>query len=724
MKIPEKSLLDLEFDTILKQVSAHCVTSLGKSQIEKLEPSSDEASIVHQLTLVSEFNASFDNDNRIPNHAFDDISAELSMLKIDNSILEIEGFRRLAAINETSAIQLKFFKKFKTYYPSLYGLSEKLELTLLPKKQVDLIIDRFGEVRNSASEDLYRIRKQINSVRSKIGQSFQRALSTYTSAEYLDDIRESVVDNKRVLAVKAMYRRKVKGAIMGNSKTGSIVYIEPETTLQYSRELNNLEYEETEEIQNILRALTAFFQPYRLLFKDYQNYLTLLDSVYARATYAQSINGILPILSDQREMELIDAYHPLLYLTHKEENRATYPQDIRLQNDQRIIVISGPNAGGKSITLKTVGLLQLMLQSGMLLPVHEKSRVCFFNQIITDIGDNQSIENHLSTYSYRLKNMKYFLRKCNKSTLFLIDEFGTGSDPELGGALAEAFLEEFYNREAYGIITTHYSNLKVLANELPFMTNANMQFDNRTLEPVFKLIMGEAGSSFTFEVAQKNGIPYSLVNRAKKKIERGKVRFDATIAKLQKERKQMMDTGALLKAKESKAEIEGNKLEALNQKIKAKLNSYQELYDHNQRMIVLGNRTNEIAERYFDNGKKRPLIADLLRLIETENAKRKKKSAAEKRKEKAAQKKADEETQKALVNIRKEKKKKKKVVVREAVRPQVEFKLGDQVRLYDGKSVGTIDAIEKRKAVVNYGVFTTQVNLEALELVQSNKSSK
>lgn len=724
MKIPEKSLLDLEFDTVLKQVSAHCITSLGKSQIEKLEPSSDEASIVHQLTLVSEFNASFDNDNRIPNHAFEDISAELSMLKIDNSILEIEGFRRLAAINETSAIQLTFFKKFKTYYPSLYGLSEKLELTLLPKKQVDLIIDRFGEVRNSASEDLYRIRKQINSVRSKIGQSFQRALSTYTSAEYLDDIRESVVDNKRVLAVKAMYRRKVKGAIMGNSKTGSIVYIEPETTLQYSRELNNLEYEETEEIQNILRALTAFFQPYRLLFKDYQNYLTLLDSVYARATYAQSINGILPILSDQREMELIDAYHPLLYLTHKEENRATYPQDIRLQNDQRIIVISGPNAGGKSITLKTVGLLQLMLQSGMLLPVHEKSRVCFFNQIITDIGDNQSIENHLSTYSYRLKNMKYFLRKCNKSTLFLIDEFGTGSDPELGGALAEAFLEEFYNREAYGIITTHYSNLKVLANELPFMTNANMQFDNRTLEPVFKLIMGEAGSSFTFEVAQKNGIPYSLVNRAKKKIERGKVRFDATIAKLQKERKQMMDTGALLKAKESKAEIEGNKLEALNQKIKAKLNSYQELYDHNQRMIVLGNRTNEIAERYFDNGKKRPLIADLLRLVETENAKRKKKSAAEKRKEKAAQKKADEETQKALVNIRKEKKKKKKVVVKEAVRPQVDFKLGDQVRLYDGKSVGTIDAIEKRKAVVNYGVFTTQVNLEALELVQSNKSSK
>ena len=208
----------------------------------------------------------------------------------------------------------------------------------------------------------------------------------------------------------------------------------------------------------------------------------------------------------------------LLYLNHQEENKATYPQDIVLRKEHRIIVISGPNAGGKSITLKTVGLLQLMLQSGLLIPVHERSRVCFFGQVITDIGDNQSIENHLSTYSYRLKNMKYFLRKCNDKTLFLIDEFGTGSDPELGGALAEAFLEEFYNREAYGIITTHYSNLKVLANELPHMTNANMQFDNRTLEPVFKLIMGEAGSSFTFEVAQKNGIPYSLINRAKRKL--------------------------------------------------------------------------------------------------------------------------------------------------------------------------------------------------------------
>ena len=697
---------------------------MGKAAIEQIQPSDQEEEIIEALTQVSEYLASFDNDNRIPNHGFDDMSTDISMLKIDNSVLEIEGFRRIASANETVNILLKFFKKFKDYYPCLKALGEEIEITKEPKERIDGVIDRFGEIHNNASEELYRIRKQINSLRSKIGQSFQRALSTYTSADYLDDIRETVVENKRVLAVKAMYRRKVKGAIMGSSKTGSIVYIEPETTLQYSRELNNLLFEETEEIQKILRELTAYFQPFRPLLLAYQAYLTAIDSIYARATYAQSINALLPKISKDREIELINAYHPLLYLNHKAENKATYPQDIKLKTDQRIIVISGPNAGGKSITLKTVGLLQLMLQSGMLIPVHERSRVSFFSQIITDIGDNQSIENHLSTYSYRLKNMKYFLRKCNDKTLFLIDEFGTGSDPELGGALAEAFLEEFYKREAYGIITTHYANLKVLANELPHMMNANMQFDNKTLEPIFKLILGEAGSSFTFEVAQKNGIPYSLINRAKKKIERGKVRFDATIAKLQKERKQMMDTGASLRAKESKAEKEGEKLEQLNQKIKAKLNSYQELYDHNQRMIVLGNRVNDVAERYFDNGKKRPLIADLLRLVETENAKRKKKSAAEKRKAREAKKKAEEETQQAISAIRKEKKKKKEAPKPAPVRPKIDFKIGDQVRLFDGKAVGTIDAIEKRKAVVNYGVFTTQVNLEALDLVKAAKATK
>ena len=723
MKIPEKALSDLEFTTVLQQLSQLAITSMGKESCLSLQPFENEQELILQLESVSEFTASFANENRIPNHGFDDLTSEINLLKIENSVLELEGFRRIAAASDIINILLKFFKKFKEYYPRLFEQSTDIEITKDLIIAINNVIDRFGEVRNDASPELFQIRKSIQTVRSKIGQSFQRALSQYTTADYLDDIKESVVENRRVLAVKAMHRRKVKGAIMGSSKTGSIVYIEPETTLQHTRELNNLQFEETDEIKRILLALTQYLQPYRSLLIQYQKYLILIDTYHARAKYAESTNSILPKINSNRELTLVNAFHPLLYLSNKKEGKTTFPQDIILTKEQRIIVISGPNAGGKSITLKTVGLLQLMLQTGMLIPVHEQSTVCFFDQIITDIGDNQSIENHLSTYSYRLKNMKYFIRKCNKNTLFLIDEFGTGSDPELGGALAESFLEEFYNREAYGIITTHYSNLKVLANELPNMSNANMQFDNRTLEPIFNLILGEAGSSFTFEVAQKNGIPYSLINRAKKKIERGKVRFDATIAKLQKERSQMTKTGDSLRKQESKAIEENNRLEVLNKKIKEKLIGYQELFDHNQRMIVLGNKVNEVADRYFDNEKKRPLVADLLRLVEGENSKRKKKSSSEKKKDKEVKEKANAEANKAMVIIRKEKKKKKKAAP-VPVKVKVNFKLGDQVRLFDGKAVGTIDSIEKEKAIVNYGMFTTQVRLEALDLVQAVKIKK
>jgi DNA mismatch repair protein MutS2 len=404
-------------------------------------------------------------------------------------------------------------------------------------------------------------------------------------------------------------------------------------------------------------------------------------------------------------------------LNNKEKNEITHPQSIELAHENRIIVISGPNAGGKTISLKTVGLLQLMLQSGILIPVHERSETFLFDRILTDIGDNQSIENHLSTYSYRLKNMNYFLKKCNNKTLFLIDEFGTGSDPDLGGALAEIFLEEFYHREAFGIITTHYSNLKILANELPFAINANMLFDEKTLEPMYKLALGQAGSSFTFEVAQKNGIPFGLINRAKKKIETGKVRFDKTIANLQKERSKMEKTSQNLKVEEVKAREESVKMENINSKIKQKLESYQELYDSNQKLIYIGQKFENIAENYFNNKNKKELIGEFLKIVEMENSKRRKASIKEvlvkKDKEKAVIKEVEVQVEEIRI-AKKEKKLKANEVVE---KPKLILKLGDRVRMFDGKAVGTIDKIEKNKAVVNYGVFTSTVSLEALEFV-------
>lgn len=718
--IHNKTLEDIEFYSVLNQVSEFSITALGKSEVLSIKPLSKKESLLNALLLTNEYLSAFDNDNRIPNHGFESINHELKLLHIENSFLETQSFRKISSISESSNTLARFFEKFKDYYPNLYGFSLRLTITKEIVNEIDNVIDKYGDVKDRASNELLHLRRSLNAVKGKVNQSFNVALNHCASNNYLDDIKESVVENRRVLAVKAMYRRKVKGAILGNSKTGSIVYIEPETTFKYAREVQNLEYDIKEEIERILKELTDFLRPYSALLKLYQDYLTTIDVIYSKAKYAANINAVLPEFNEEKNLFLKDAYHPLLLIENRKKNAKTYPQTIQLNQESRIIVISGPNAGGKSITLKTVGLLQVMLQCGLLIPVHERSSAFFFDTILTDIGDNQSIENHLSTYSYRLKQMNYFLKKCNQNTLFLIDEFGTGSDPELGGALAETFLEEFYHRNAYGIITTHYSNLKVLANELPAMLNANMMFDEKSLEPIYKLALGQAGSSFTFEVAQKNGIPFGLINRAKKKIERGKVRFDATIAKLQKERSKLEKTEQSLKENERKKQIEADKLEETNTKIQRKLESYQELYDSNQRLIYLGQKFNDIAEKFFENSKKRELIGELFKLVQLENSKRKKVSAKQREAEKAKEKQIQQEAEKKVEVIRQKKKTDKQKAIK-IEKPKPVFKIGDRVRMHDGKAVGSIDNLEKNKAVVNYGIFTTNVSIDLLEIVEAKK---
>ena len=687
----------------------------------EIVPFQDKELLLKALSQTSEYVSSFSNNNAIPNHGFENITNDIKFLGIEDSFLEVSSFRKMATLSETVNVLLLFFKKFNDYYPKLQDKASHVEFTKVIIQKIDEIVDKYGVIKDNASPDLINIRRDMSLVRGKVNQSFGTALTQYNSLGYLDDIKESFVENRRVLAVLAMYRRKVKGSILGSSKTGSIAYIEPEATLKYSRELSNLEYEEREEITRILKKLSNDIRPFINLLNQYQDFLSDIDVIAAKAKYAHKINGLLPNIIEEKRLFFREAFHPILYINNLEKKEITYPQTIELKQDNRIIVISGPNAGGKTISLKTVGLLQLMLQSGMLIPVHERSETFLFDRILTDIGDNQSIENHLSTYSYRLKNMNYFLKKCNSKTLFLIDEFGTGSDPELGGALAETFLEEFYHREAFGIITTHYSNLKILANELPHASNANMLFDEKSLEPLYKLILGQAGSSFTFEVAQKNGIPFGLINRAKKKIEGGKVRFDKTIATLQKERSKMEKTSNNLKEEESKAREESKKMELINVKIKEKLERYQELYDANQRLIYIGQKIDDISETYFNNKDKKVLIGDFLKMVEIENSKRRKVSVKEKKVQQVIQKKIVEEVTVKVDEIRKEKKDKKIKAALVPEKPKMAIKIGDRVRMHDGKAIGTLEKIEKNKAVVNYGVFTSNVSIDLLEFVERPK---
>jgi len=721
INIQSKTLESLEFPLVLQEISSACITKLGEEKVLAIVPFDKLEEINPELIRVKEFAASLSGDNGIPNHGFEAIERELFLLDIENSSLEVLGFRRILSVTLTTQTLIKFFKKFETFYIYLNSYSESITYNPFFSEEIVKIIDKYGLVRDDASSELSAIRKRLKHVKGKINSSFLKSLSNYIKQDYLDDIKESIVDNRRVLAVKAMYRKKIRGTVLGNSKTGSIVYMEPQETLEYSNELSNLLYEEQEEIKKILKTLTEYFRPYSSLLKLYQDYLITIDVLYAKAKFACQIDGVLPLLSNKRRLYLKNAYHPLLLLANKKRKEKTFPQTIELNSENRIIVISGPNAGGKSITLKTVGLLQVMLQSGLLVPTDPLSEFCFFDKVLTDIGDNQSIENQLSTYSYRLKKMNQFLKKCKEKTLFLIDEFGTGSDPELGGALAEIFLEVFYERKAFGVITTHYANLKMLANELPFATNANMQFDNRTLEPMYQLNLGEAGSSFTFEVAQKNGIPYSLINRAKKKVERGKIRFDKSIANLQKERSEVRKTSESLKTEEQKAKEHSKKLEETNNRVQSKLESYQELFDSNQRLISLGKRLDTLAKQYLNNKKKKPLMDELFKLVLIENSKIKKtvpKTKEIKKVQKVKQLVIKQELEKKVAVIRKKKKTEKEEAKKiPAPKPKSLLKLGDKVRMTDGIAIGTIDKIEKKKAFVNYGTFKTKVNLAELEKI-------
>ena len=731
MSISSKTLQELEFPLVLNKVADLCVTDLGKEKVASLAPLFKKELLLKALKQTNEYLASFENDNRLPSHFFENCQKEIHLLKIEDSYLDIASFLKIVKLVTTANEHLKFLKKYKDYYPVLYQFSSALTFDASIPKIVMSKISDYGEVLDKASALLKAIRREIQELKGMISSSFNVALHKALKSDYLDDIKESLIDNQRVLAVKAMHRKKVKGVMLGSSKSGSIVFIAPEATQKHTRHLQNLEFEEKEEIIAILKELTNNLRPFIDNIAAYQNYLATIDCVAAKASYAQKIKGLLPEISEAKTCYFKEAYHPLLYVHNKTLNLKTVPQDLKLDPNNHIIVISGPNAGGKSITLKTIGLLQVMFQSGLLVPVHKKSTFHIFDTILTDIGDNQSIENQLSTYSYRLKNMRQFLRKSNDNTLLLIDEFGTGSDPELGGALAEVFLEEFHHKNAFGIITTHYANLKVLADELPYAVNANMQFDERSLEPLYKLYVGQAGSSFTFEVAGKNGIPFSLINRAKKKVSGEKVRLDRSISKLQKERNKLQKNSENLEKEHLIAKEKGDLLATDQEKLHQKLVDFNLLYDNNQKMLNYGRKTNELINRFFQTKNKKKLLADFFTWVASEQTKHIKKTTPVKTKVGKAKKTAPVKSKKnvkaKLKNIEKQVLKEVAIVKKsEDLKAQKRaqqkasyvFKPNDRVRLEEGSAVGTISKIEKNKVFINYGIFTTTAKIGQIELVE------
>ncbi len=709
--IHPKTLEDLEFNQILDRISNYTHSEQAEKEVKNITPSTDFDDVTYKLGLTNEYLTSLESENSIPYHIIPPFEQSLKKLAIENAYIEPKDLLVIANAVESIVKLSKFFDKFKVYFPNLLFEISKLKIHPEIAKIIRTKINQYAEVLDSASDNLSNIRKQINTVKQEILQIFSREKRKFEKLGFLSDIKESILENRNVLAVSAVYRKKVKGSILGTSKTGSIVFIEPEAVSQLQKQLFGLLYDEKQEIIKILKEITENLRPFDDILKQYNLYLIKLEVIAAKAKYALELEAIKPNMSKDNKLLLVEAYHPILKLTNKELNLPVIPQNIELDDNKRIIIISGPNAGGKSISLKTLGLLQVMAQSGILIPINHKSKLPVYKNILTDIGDNQSIENQLSTYSYRLKNMRNFLRKINENTLFLIDEFGTGSDPDLGGALAEAFLEEFYKKKAYGIITTHYNNLKLIADKYPEIVNAHMEFDIKKLQPTYRLNIGQAGSSFTFEVAQKIGIPYSIINKAKKKVSKNKVKFDQTLVKMQKEIKQIKEAEARIKIEREKLQEQQKTNTNLNKSVLQKLNRFNKLYQLEDKTLQAGERIQKIFDDYYKHQNSKRLTSQVFKWAEKEKEKINPETKQKKQRNKIVKTKAE---------IKKELE--KKDVAKELEKIEIKTmkfvpQLNDQVRIKGSQSNATIEKIEKNKAMLNYGKFMAWAPISELELV-------
>lgn len=698
-----QTLNDLEFNTIKEWLINYGIGSSAKNRLAELTPSSHFPSIERDLKKVDELLSIRTTGETFPQLDFEELNTEIKLLPIKNAVLSLEGYVRISRASELVNSLIYFFNKRESDFPLLYEILNHAYFTKEIIEAIDKVFDRSGNVKDDASKLLYEIRQKIKTVRNQINRNFDKELRRLMKENVLGDTREAFVNERRVLTILSTHKRKISGTVVGSSKTGSLTFIEPQVNIELNNELEMLLDDERKEIYRILQALTKEIAVFLPLIQAYQQITTEFDFINAKTRLALELNCVLPGIEPDTHIELIDAYHPILWKSNKAIGKKTFPQYVRMDKFSRMLVISGPNAGGKSITLKTIGLLQLMLQSGLLVPVNPNSKMCFFQQILTDIGDNQSIENELSTYSYRLKRMKYFLETANRRTLLLLDEFGTGSDPDLGGALAEVFFEELYNRKSFGVITTHYANIKLKADQLKNAVNGCMLFDTDTLEPLYKFSIGQPGSSFTFEVAQINGIPLDLIEQAKSKMDDRKVRMDRLLNELQKEKTYL--------ERLNKEHIEAQKLaqeakeEYLEKKkrFEEKLKTQHETIERNNKYLNAGKKMIGFIDRFITKSRKKDVNQDLLEEVRKYMAVEKAKIEGVKLAEKL----------KSQAQVAKVKKKKPQKPEEDPYQRH-RIKIGSTVKLIATKQSGTVESLEGEMAVVVFGFLRMKVEKDKL----------
>ena len=552
---PPNTLAQLEFDKIKNLVGLHCKHDHAKNRINDLRIHTKKSFIDSDLNQTHEFKLLLDSGLYFPNDFLSNISKELKLISIPGAMLMGDQCLQIKKLsNNIQQIFRWFDVERRTAYPNLATVINGCYYEKMIPQLIDEIIDDAGVVKDAASEDLAHIRLSLYKKRNELRKVFDKIVGKLNKLGYLSEIEESFMNGRRVLAVFAEQKRMVKGILHAESDSRKTTFIEPEETTGLNNDIFSLENEESKEVYRILRKLTQQLGVYGDLLQQYYIITGEFDFIRAKAKFAQDINGQLPLVHDSAMVKLFQAYHPLLYLYNHKLQKKTIPVDLSLDANNRILVISGPNAGGKTVTLKTVGLLQIMLQAGLLVPVSADSEMGIFKQMMIHIGDTQSIEFELSTYSAHLTHMKNFMEMANGKTLFFIDELGSGSDPNLGGAFAEVIMEELAKKHAMGIVTTHYLNLKVMANKVAGVFNGAMQFDEKNLLPLYKLKVGSPGSSYTFSIAERIGLDKKLIDRARKLVDENHFQLDkllnATEQDLQHLTKEKQQLQILLKENE------------------------------------------------------------------------------------------------------------------------------------------------------------------------------
>lgn len=677
---------ELEFDKVIDLLVAFAKSTSNKERIRALSILHSPKVLNYHLDCLQEYN-SIKSDKSFPSFRYIDLNEVIRYLNIENAVLTEDQFFDIYHTANWVNSLINFINHNEYEIPTIEKLIGDLKKSVTIKKRIEKVFTPRRFIRSNASEMLFAIREDISKKRSLTDKYFQETMSHYLHLGFLADIRESFADGVSLLAVSSEYKRKVKGQVRGQSKTKSITFIEPEKCISLNRELAHLYEEEKEEILRILKELTADLTEHLERIEAYKDLIEELDFLNAKLKLAKLMEANRPKVSRSRAINIRNAFHPLLLLENNKKGLKTIPQDIYFDDSHRVVVISGPNAGGKSITLKTFGLNQLMLQSGLFIPVHPNSSMSVFHEIFTDIGDNQSIENELSTYSYRLTRMKEILEKSGKSSFILIDEFGSGSDPALGGELAGVFFEEIVKSGAYGVLTTHYGNIKVLADQTEFAENACMLFDEQKLNPLYKLKVGQPGSSYTYEVARNVGLPENIIKKARAGLKQGTLRFEDTIHHYQRLTTELQLAQEELRKQEFVVNSQKEEYQIKLKTVKEKLDYQRFIMEFESKYLQLGKRVNKLIELYRNGTSMKSIVPRLKKIIEKE------------------------------LNRKEEKKENANLIKKRKTRTKKTFNVGQEVRIEGTNQQGEILEVKSNTALLQIGFAKMEVKFEKLETV-------